>query len=1441
MNTLIQRVMRKIFSGSWLPRFGMVATVFLLSIAAMAADSVPVLHLPFDGAMAPAAGNGAAEPHNGPTFVEGKFGQAVWLAGQAHLTVPAPACIRQGEFTISFWIKPLWEVNDGLSHPILDIPNDPAKRDSVGDGPNRLFVGKGFGEVIAPDYLWGVINGTVASKQLRRGEWTHVAIAYSVGQQLRSDYFNGRGEKREWKSGPLDGHGGTIWLGSRDDGQGGGDFVLDDFKLYDRMLKEEELPTAAGASFPPPPAEEDVLTLQRVDPARAVETPHVAWARPLAGGPLRALCIAEHQKTREFVELAQRAEIDIEVVGLPNLLPNLMTNRDQVEKRGLPIEQALRERRPDVVILAAYPWDLLAESTRSAILAYVEAGGGLLLVTPWCAGDGVKMNVGGGFHAGWAETTEGRKLEARVAPVEGADARQLLDGIPWRHLPMFAPQLGRREPAALFRAGRVGQGRLLIYDLYQRTTASTYQCLTPDISYAMTGDTETGFTSVLFDAFDYDYAVGAAARAALWAAGRETKAELRQIVFESAVVEPRLTPGQRGQWRIEAFNAGAADLKAEIRLTLRGRGPDAPTELRQSVELKPGRNGVAFGHTLDRVGPTFADVRLLLDGKVADWGSGCLDVLPGNPYLGQVKADRDLYAAGQAPRLEATFSFTKYAFRAGELGELRWRLYDGFGRMVERGVKEVIFDPQDGVLTADTFALAPLPDGCLGYELVVELARAGAVSDQRLLLLRRAGEPWSDFRFTLWGGYGDPVVSLATQVMRDRYQASCAMANLNKGRPNYRDLAATLDWHNLNNLYTWAYIDIIGHGGQVADAAQARRLAERSAAAAEVGVSRNVYFYGLGDEVGTGNPFRPPTGFEQEDFRLQMQARYKTIAALNEAWNASFVKWDEIALPDTQPTTADPKQVPGVAVKDYREELFARCIGFGTEAIRRVDADAKVGVEGMAGLSQAYPAGNLASLAKHATFLGPYGWGMEQDMIRGLRKPGDLLGGWYNYEFLNPDYSRSGPWTFLLAGADTFQWFATIDSQGWYSALNPDFSAFKQFAWTYEELEPILSGIGKLCKTSERGFPGVAILYDHRNLDRVRPGLQATMHAYLLLKDVGLWPDFIGGEQIRAGELERRGVKALWLPYAWNLDQDVAAGIRAFVERGGLVIADTVPGVSNGFKRYDNPLLADLFVESGTIKSTMPPVTDEAVAAWSDRVRPVGQGHTLFFNLPESGRMTYRRDRFQPRGAGLRQAVAAFLGAQGLQAPVRAGAADGGWEPLDVAVWQHGASRFAAFKREIGAVLPNPEPRAFEIINAAGKAHVYESRAGKYLGEADRARLTVERARGGMVAFLPYKAETIQIDGLPPVCRLGERVELRLQLRVTDGSLPEGGVFRIECFDPLGRKVVPLSGKHAWGLGGVTVPLAIAHNDPAGDWKVTVTDVATGIQVEKNVTIQPEK
>jgi hypothetical protein len=128
-----------------------------------------------------------------------------------------------------------------------------------------------------------------------------------------------------------------------------------------------------------------------------VETPHVKWAKPLPGGPIRLLAVPTVNEGRTLVELAQRVELDLTTVSIdPQWDVNKWTmsfGRDygaRAEQGDLRLiysylEQELTsEKRFDAILLQlSHGWERLTPASREALSRRVREGAGLVVVRPF--------------------------------------------------------------------------------------------------------------------------------------------------------------------------------------------------------------------------------------------------------------------------------------------------------------------------------------------------------------------------------------------------------------------------------------------------------------------------------------------------------------------------------------------------------------------------------------------------------------------------------------------------------------------------------------------------------------------------------------------------------------------------------------------------------------------------------------------------------------------------------------------------------------------------------------------------------------------------------------------------------------------------------------------------------------------------------------------------
>ncbi|MEK7752721.1 MAG: hypothetical protein AAB654_12445, partial [Acidobacteriota bacterium] len=128
-----------------------------------------------------------------------------------------------------------------------------------------------------------------------------------------------------------------------------------------------------------------------------IETPHVKWAKPLAGGPIHLLAVPTVTEGRTLVELAQRLSLDLTTVSIdPAFDTNKWTmcfGRDygaRAEKGNFSLiygyleEELTGPKHFDVILLqTSHGWDRLTPRSREALTRRVREGCGLVWVRPF--------------------------------------------------------------------------------------------------------------------------------------------------------------------------------------------------------------------------------------------------------------------------------------------------------------------------------------------------------------------------------------------------------------------------------------------------------------------------------------------------------------------------------------------------------------------------------------------------------------------------------------------------------------------------------------------------------------------------------------------------------------------------------------------------------------------------------------------------------------------------------------------------------------------------------------------------------------------------------------------------------------------------------------------------------------------------------------------------
>lgn len=209
------------------------------------------------------------------------------------------------------------------------------------------------------------------------------------------------------------------------------------------------------------------------------ESPHVRWATPLSGGPVRAILMAYSGDMRDVCEIAQRVDLDYEPVQhfsfyRPTELGGLM--REQIE-RTLP--------EAEVMVVGGFRWEAMPEALRAKVLARVREGMGLICVNP---------------VADWVEPIASAFTESPLAGDQG-----VLDAIAMEALPDYRPPREAHFHLATFGEGRVARVR------WGEFTGGAHSLL-PDYDLDAIDDDGLGAPEIVHAAL---------AKLILWAARRE--------------------------------------------------------------------------------------------------------------------------------------------------------------------------------------------------------------------------------------------------------------------------------------------------------------------------------------------------------------------------------------------------------------------------------------------------------------------------------------------------------------------------------------------------------------------------------------------------------------------------------------------------------------------------------------------------------------------------------------------------------------------------------------------------------------------------------------------------------------------------------------------------------------------------------------------------------
>lgn len=473
---------------------------------------------------------------------------------------------------------------------------------------------------------------------------------------------------------------------------------------------------------------------------------------------------------------------------------------------------------------------------------------------------------------------------------------------------------------------------------------------------------------------------------------------------------------------------------------------------------------------------------------------------------------------------------------------------------------------------------------------------------------------------------------------------------------------------------------------------------------------------------------------------------------------------------------------------------------------------------------------------------------------------------WPNYGWIGYDHRPQAvtyePWWLAFHDSGGVTYYATNSvsaerGKSW-SLIYPT-QAFTPYAREVAAtLTDLREGVGKALLDARRAEPQVAILWSHPSMlvawcestwmqpeppesavdDSYGSYYKSAFYFRLALQELQLMYNYVAPEQILAGELSKYQV--LFLPFTCALSDELAEALLAWVEGGGTLIADVRLAITDehGAPRNDDLLERLMGVRRMAPGATYEPATVtgpgsfvssvrealEVVAAGAETVaryedgtpavvgRGLGAGHTIYLNclLPKYDPTAVQMVGDLMDGAGVERRVTVDSGDP--EAPALA------WE---CARYELGLAEIVGLIRDHRLCA---EPQTC-TVDFGRVAHIYDMRRREYLGETRAIETTLAPGEAACFAVLPYRVTGVQLTGAGR------------DLRATVLAEGEVGphVLHVSVTDPAGNPA-PAYARNVSAPDGVAdLHVPLAANDPVGTWTVSVRDALSGATAQATV------
>ena len=584
-----------------------------------------------------------------------------------------------------------------------------------------------------------------------------------------------------------------------------------------------------------------------------------------------------------------------------------------------------------------------------------------------------------------------------------------------------------------------------------------------------------------------------------------------------------------------------------------------------------------------------------------------------------------------------------------------------------------------------------------------------------------------------------------------------------------------------------------------------------------------VELFNLGDETGPG--YDTFSGkFAEDEFRKFLRSGFGGIDKLNQAWKRSYKSFEEVPLLTTDDAIKKKLPPEGAAQRLFAEANYYDVYRALGSAIRKRSPLAFYGPTSSA------LAEDLVHPELNASFSHP-----ETGMIelRRTMAPDSLYLPLFGYEIPQGSHSNKRLWESAISGVGRGNtYFAgNIYAEG--GTLAVDFRD-KMPKLTAARLM-LQGGVGPLLRGASLGHGSIAVLASlPSSKARLLDPSQASQSAltsdplFAFCKERGVTVDHFTTEALKKF---LPNCEALVLPGVSAISKDDAELIVEFAKKGGTVVADLNPGIFNEhLAPHDANPLSELFGDLKPVAingrntyqgAEIAGVAGIAPMSW----RQAGKGRALLMNFTLSELRT---------ALGEGKAFDAFMDGLLSELRVKTPFKVAGLPKGSVIRLRHGQGfDLAAFANDSMACAGKGEGQVTVTFPKAG--FIYRVGQG-FLKEGDTVSVPFDPPFCFLTSF-PSKQSAPEIKLSSRTAEPGKALSLDLT------GFASGRVLNLQLRGADGKLVRPRSEIHEHELIVVdgkrkSFPVRFAYTDPKGEYRLRLTDVATGLTSDTTVTLK---